>query len=82
VAAQYTYENKRQSKNIVSNNRLTSLEVVSLDRASRSNGVWRAVLIPQGKAKCTRSGVAMGTPDYPSGIPDMHTIHDPMISVS
>jgi hypothetical protein len=24
----------------------------------------------------------VGTPDYPSGIPDMHTIHDPMISVS
>jgi hypothetical protein len=22
------------------------------------------------------------TPDYPSGILDMHTIHDPMISVS
>jgi hypothetical protein len=22
------------------------------------------------------------TPEYPSGIPDMHTIHDPMISVS
>jgi hypothetical protein len=26
--------------------------------------------------------VTVGTPDYPSGIPDMHTIHDPMISVS
>jgi hypothetical protein len=25
---------------------------------------------------------SLGTPDYPSGIPDMHTIHDPMISVS
>jgi hypothetical protein len=25
---------------------------------------------------------SVGTPDYPSGIPDMHTIHDPMISVS
>jgi hypothetical protein len=25
---------------------------------------------------------AVGTPDCPSGIPDMHTIHDPMISVS
>jgi hypothetical protein len=24
----------------------------------------------------------VGTPDYLSGIPDMHTIHDPMISVS
>jgi hypothetical protein len=24
---------------------------------------------------------SVGTPDYPSGIPDMHTIHDPMISV-
>jgi hypothetical protein len=24
----------------------------------------------------------VGAPDYPSGIPDMHTIHDPMISVS
>jgi hypothetical protein len=24
----------------------------------------------------------VGTPDYPSGIPDMHTIHDPMISMS
>jgi hypothetical protein len=24
----------------------------------------------------------VGTPDYPSGISDMHTIHDPMISVS
>jgi hypothetical protein len=24
----------------------------------------------------------VGTLDYPSGIPDMHTIHDPMISVS
>jgi hypothetical protein len=24
----------------------------------------------------------VGTPDYPSGIPDMHKIHDPMISVS
>jgi hypothetical protein len=24
----------------------------------------------------------VGTPDYPSGIPDMHTIHHPMISVS
>jgi hypothetical protein len=23
---------------------------------------------------------SVGTPDYPSGIPDMHTIHDPMIS--
>jgi hypothetical protein len=22
-----------------------------------------------------------GTPDYPTGIPDMHIIHDPMISV-
>jgi hypothetical protein len=26
--------------------------------------------------------VTVGTPDYPSRIPDMHTIHDPMISVS
>jgi hypothetical protein len=26
--------------------------------------------------------ITVGTPDYPSGIPDMHTIHDPMISVS
>jgi hypothetical protein len=26
--------------------------------------------------------VRVGTSDYPSGIPDMHTIHDPMISVS
>jgi hypothetical protein len=26
--------------------------------------------------------MCVGTPDYPSGIPDMHTIHDPMISVS
>jgi hypothetical protein len=26
--------------------------------------------------------IYVGTPDYPSGIPDMHTIHDPMISVS
>jgi hypothetical protein len=25
---------------------------------------------------------SVGTPDYLSGIPDMHTIHDPMISVS
>jgi hypothetical protein len=25
--------------------------------------------------------LGVGTPDYPSGIPDMHTIHDPMISV-
>jgi hypothetical protein len=25
---------------------------------------------------------SVGTTDYPSGIPDMHTIHDPMISVS
>jgi hypothetical protein len=25
---------------------------------------------------------SVGTPDYPSWIPDMHTIHDPMISVS
>jgi hypothetical protein len=25
---------------------------------------------------------SVGTPDYPSGIPNMHTIHDPMISVS
>jgi hypothetical protein len=25
---------------------------------------------------------SVGTPDYPSRIPDMHTIHDPMISVS
>jgi hypothetical protein len=25
---------------------------------------------------------SVGTPDYPPGIPDMHTIHDPMISVS
>jgi hypothetical protein len=25
---------------------------------------------------------SVGTPDYPSGIRDMHTIHDPMISVS
>jgi hypothetical protein len=24
----------------------------------------------------------VGTSDYPSEIPDMHTIHDPMISVS
>jgi hypothetical protein len=24
----------------------------------------------------------VGTPVYPSGIPDMHTIHDPMISMS
>jgi hypothetical protein len=24
----------------------------------------------------------VGSPDYPSRIPDMHTIHDPMISVS
>jgi hypothetical protein len=24
----------------------------------------------------------VGTPDYPSRIPDMHTIHDPMISAS
>jgi hypothetical protein len=27
-------------------------------------------------------GTGVGTPDYPSGIPDMHKIHDPMISVS
>jgi hypothetical protein len=26
-------------------------------------------------------GADVGTSDYPSGIPDMHTIHDPMISV-
>jgi hypothetical protein len=26
--------------------------------------------------------ISVGTSDYPSGIPDMHTIHDPMISVS
>jgi hypothetical protein len=25
---------------------------------------------------------SVGTPDYPSRIPDMHTIHDPMINVS
>jgi hypothetical protein len=25
---------------------------------------------------------SVGTPDYPSGIPDMHTIHDSMISAS
>jgi hypothetical protein len=25
---------------------------------------------------------SVGTPDYPSGIPDMHTIHDPVISAS
>jgi hypothetical protein len=31
---------------------------------------------PLGRAAC------VGTPDYLSGIPDMHTIHDPMISVS
>jgi hypothetical protein len=32
-----------------------------------------------------RDGVVMkivGTPVYHSGIPDMHTIHDPMINVS
>jgi hypothetical protein len=27
-------------------------------------------------------GLHVGTPDYPSGISDMHTIHNPMISVS
>jgi hypothetical protein len=33
--------------------------------------------------KTTTEGMeVVGTPDYPSGIPDMHTIHDPMISVS
>jgi hypothetical protein len=26
--------------------------------------------------------LSVGTPNYPSRIPDMHTIHDPMISVS
>jgi hypothetical protein len=26
--------------------------------------------------------VIVGTPDYPSGIPVMHTTHDPMISMS
>jgi hypothetical protein len=31
---------------------------------------------------CRRIMAFVGTPDYPSGIPDMHTIHDPMISVS
>jgi hypothetical protein len=31
---------------------------------------------------CWLDSLIVGTPDYPSGIPDMHTIHDPMISVS
>jgi hypothetical protein len=30
----------------------------------------------------TKWAQSVGTPDYPSGISDMHTIHDPMISVS
>jgi hypothetical protein len=30
----------------------------------------------------TEAALSVGTPDYPSGIPDMFTIHDPMISVS
>jgi hypothetical protein len=30
----------------------------------------------------TYDQVVVGTPDYPSEIPDMHTIHDPMISAS
>jgi hypothetical protein len=34
------------------------------------------------KEKGIKSEDVVGTPDYPSGIPDMHTIHDPMISVS
>jgi hypothetical protein len=37
------------------------------------------------KVSCSQDGSdtnSVGTPDYPSGIPDMHTIHDPMISVS
>jgi hypothetical protein len=37
------------------------------------------------EAKVARSQhpvVVVGTPDYPSGIPNMHTICDPMTSVS
>jgi hypothetical protein len=37
------------------------------------------ILKPRTPPQYTRT---VGTPDYPSGIPDMHTIHDPMISVS
>jgi hypothetical protein len=33
------------------------------------------------QVRVTRFSI-VGTPDYPSGIPDMHTIHDPMISAS
>jgi hypothetical protein len=41
--------------------------------------------LSDGGSSCSESsdlGAIVGTPDYPSGIPDMHTIHDPMISVS
>jgi hypothetical protein len=34
------------------------------------------------KTKKIATKKSMGTSDYPSGIPNMHTIHDPMISVS
>jgi hypothetical protein len=34
------------------------------------------------RSLCSGTLPGVGTPDYPSGIPDMHTIHDPMISVS
>jgi hypothetical protein len=36
----------------------------------------------QPKTTTPKKPSSVGTPDYPSGIPDMHTIHDPMISVS
>jgi hypothetical protein len=40
------------------------------------------ILGPKGVIIVQGSFEVVGTPDYPSGIPDMHTIHDPMISVS
>jgi hypothetical protein len=47
---------------------------------SKCRSQTAATLTVAGEAELLRCLV--GTPDYPSGIPDMHTIHDPMISVS
>jgi hypothetical protein len=55
---------------------------VVLSGACEDAGAGEVVWLAEGMSGVAVAAGFVGTPDYPSGIPDMHTIHDPMISVS
>jgi hypothetical protein len=61
-------------------------QIDALDKAGLSRDETKfpnqLLLLPKNHINSMLYSSFVGTPDYPSGIPDMHTIHDPMISVS